>query len=231
MKNLFLSRKRFYILILVISYIALPLRVFSDNTNFKLSNKKTENITPRINRSNDFFYKGVEKMNNGKYKEALEEFNKAIEIDSSFTNAIFNRALVRDKLGDFYGAINDFSKVIEQEPAWDAFLNRGLSYRRAMKFEEAIKDFTKVIEIKPNDISGFLQRAVSKQQLGNYEGAILDFSEALKINPKIEIAYFSRGFSKYQIKDFKGAILDFSEALKINPKRENTLLYLSLIHI
>ena len=164
-------------------------------------------------------------MNNGKYKEALEEFNKAIEIDSSFTNAIFNRALVRDKLGDFYGAINDYSKVIEQEPAWDAFLNRGLSYRRAMKFEEAIKDFTKVIEIKPNDISGFLQRAVSKQQLGNYEGAILDFSEALKINPKFEIAYFSRGFSKYQIKDFKGAILDFSEALKINPKRENTFLY------
>ena len=222
MKNLFSSKKSFLILIIFFSFIPFPRKAFSDNENS--INKTTEKIFLKINKSDEYFYEGVKKMNNGKHKEALDEFNKAIELNPNFINAIFNRALMKDKIGDFNGAINDYTKVIEKEPAWDAFLYRGLSYRRAMKFNMAIEDFTKVIEIKPNDIGAFLQRAALKQNLGNHASAIEDYSEALKINPKLEIAYYLRGFSKYSIKDFKGAILDFSEALKINPQYEDALL-------
>jgi tetratricopeptide (TPR) repeat protein len=60
---------------------------------------------------------------------AMEDCNKAIEIDSSNTQAYNNRAAAYQKLGNFNQAIIDCNKVIEINPQISfAYKNRALAY-------------------------------------------------------------------------------------------------------
>lgn len=77
--------------------------------------------------ANEFFERGKNKANLGKYKEAIYEFNRAIETDRKFAKAYNSRGVVKEIIGDFRGAIKDYSAAIEIEPGFYlAYYNRGL---------------------------------------------------------------------------------------------------------
>ena len=56
----------------------------------------------------------------------IADYTKAIEINPRDADAYYNRALAKDDLKDYYGAIADYTKSIEISPAADAYLNRSL---------------------------------------------------------------------------------------------------------
>jgi tetratricopeptide (TPR) repeat protein len=61
--------------------------------------------------------KGANKADDGQLKEALENFDKAIELNPDYAIALFNRATIKADLGDLRGAKEDFcrAKNIESE--------------------------------------------------------------------------------------------------------------------
>ena len=72
------------------------------------------------------FYRAVEFKKNGNYKEALEEYDKVLEIRPDFVNALINRANVKSLLNDHEGAIQDLDqaeKLENNEP--EVYYNRG----------------------------------------------------------------------------------------------------------
>lgn len=64
-----------------------------------------------------FYYnlKGSSKADEGKFREALENFNKALELNPESSAALFNRATIKADIGDLKGAKEDFIKVREIE--------------------------------------------------------------------------------------------------------------------
>jgi tetratricopeptide (TPR) repeat protein len=56
-------------------------------------------------------YKGVEQADEGNLMEALNYFNKALQIDPMYKEALFNRATIKADLGEFEEARKDFSKI------------------------------------------------------------------------------------------------------------------------
>lgn len=65
--------------------------------------------------------KGANKADEGELKEALKNFNKALEIYPDYAVALFNRATIKADLGDFKGAKQDFhkAKCIESEISYE----------------------------------------------------------------------------------------------------------------
>jgi tetratricopeptide (TPR) repeat protein len=65
----------------------------------------------RLNKVDKLFYnnEGVKKADEGKYKEAVEYFTKAIELVPEDSLSYFNRATVKINLGDILGAKSDFA--------------------------------------------------------------------------------------------------------------------------
>ncbi|MDO5306091.1 MAG: hypothetical protein Q4E87_11000, partial [bacterium] len=57
-------------------------------------------------------------------KQALSDLQKAIELDEKFVDALYYSAVVKMKLKDYQGAVNDLDKVIAIEP--DAIHSRAL---------------------------------------------------------------------------------------------------------
>ena len=60
------------------------------------------------------------------YNEAINCFDRAIQLDSKFANAYFNKGFSLDAIGKFKEAIDCYDKVIELNPNdADAFKNNG----------------------------------------------------------------------------------------------------------
>ena len=110
--------------------------------------------------------------------------------------------------GDHYGAIAEWTKLIELYPnCADCYNNRGLSKYQLKDYYGAIADYAKAIELIPN-AAFYTNRGASKRSLKDYYGAIADYTKAIELDPNYENAYYNRAIARYNLKDFNGACED-----------------------
>ena len=120
--------------------------------------------------------------------------------------------------GDFQGALEDFDKLIKEEPnnAY-AFFSRGSALLKLDKPQEAMDDTNKALELNPNIAKAYETRGVAKAMMGNQGGALLDFNRAIEIDKNFESAYANRGAVKSDLGNYEGALIDLNKALEIDP--------------
>lgn len=127
---------------------------------------------------------GNELMKQEKFKEALEQYNKAIEIDAS--NAVYycNRAAAYSKISDFTNSIEDCKNALKIDPSYGKAWGRlGLALLSNNQFEEAYEAYHKAIQLEPaND--GYKQNLkIVEEKLKNMTfgaagaGAVPDMSQ------------------------------------------------------
>ncbi len=79
------------------------------------------------------------------FKEAEYVLSQVIALCPNDSMAYFDRAIMRENLGDTLGAIADFTKEIEIDPkSADNYFLRGMLYKHSNKCKEALSDFQKV---------------------------------------------------------------------------------------
>lgn len=98
--------------------------------------------------STAFYNKGNELYKNKMYKESIEEFTKAIEINKNDIDAYINRGIAYYQIEEYINAISDFTKVIQAEPnEIFAYQSRAITYNTIGLHKDANKDYKKVIEL------------------------------------------------------------------------------------
>ena len=143
---------------------------------------KAVEVNPR--NADAFFYLAEAAFLLNETKKAMENYNRAIELNAPNPNANNARAYkgrgrVKAKLEDYYGSIEDFTKALELDKKYaDAFFNRGLSYLNLKDYKAAIADLTRVIEINPKDYQAYEQRGSAKFLAEDKKGACSDWSKA-----------------------------------------------------
>ena len=91
-----------------------------------------------------------------KFDMALDDFNKAIEMNSRFASAYHNRGMAFSGKGRHEKAIEEFSKVIEMNPNSPVlYKDRGTAYARLGEYELAKKDFEKSVEFDKRFAPGY----------------------------------------------------------------------------
>jgi tetratricopeptide (TPR) repeat protein len=129
--------------------------------------------------------KGVALVIEGKYNEAIEAFNKAIELNPKDAVAYNNRGAAYGQTGNYKQQIEDSSKALQLNPKDAvAFNNRGVAYGELGNYEQEIEDCTKAIELNPRLAVAYYHRGVAYQKLGNRKQAIKDKSKAYALNPR-----------------------------------------------
>jgi tetratricopeptide (TPR) repeat protein len=95
---------------------------------------------------------GIRNMFNLHNKEAMEDFNLAIELDPTFDQPYYYRGNLKYGNGDYQGALLDYTKAIELNAGFaDAYSNRGNLYQSLNQLEKACADWHKADELgKPN---------------------------------------------------------------------------------
>ncbi len=167
--------------------------------------------------SRDYYNRGVKKSNSGDYQEAINDFNKAIELKTNYTEAYHSRGLAKFGLGDKQEAVQDFNQAIILNPDYiQAYSVRGICNRELGNMQEAINDFDKLITISP-DLKIYHYRGLAKFDLGDNEGATNDFNQAIILDCNHIKSYYYRGLVKLKSGDNEGAINDFNQAIILNP--------------
>ncbi|MBD2353620.1 tetratricopeptide repeat protein [Tolypothrix sp. FACHB-123] len=169
--------------------------------------------------ASQYYQRGNELRQQGNNQAALEQYNKAIELNPRYIAAYNNRGNVRDDLGDKQGAIEDYNKSIEINPKYAlAYYNRARIRSDLGEKQNALQDYNQSIELDPNYAFAYYGRGIIHNDLGDKKSAIQDYNKAIELNPKYPSSYYARGNVRDDLGDKKGAIQDYNQAIKLNPK-------------
>ncbi|MEH1781815.1 MAG: tetratricopeptide repeat protein [Nostoc sp.] len=109
-------------------------------------------------------------------------FPQAIKINPQDAIAYKKRGNARSDLGDFEGAIEDYTQAIQINSNYaDAYYNRGNAHSDLGDFERAIEDYTQAIQINSNYADAYYNRGNIRLEIADKQGAIEDFQKAADI--------------------------------------------------
>lgn len=168
--------------------------------------------------SNKFFRKAIRTTD---LNEKITLFTKAIALDSKNLDAYFYRGIAKNDLGDYHGAIVDYSKIIVLNPDADTYYNRGNSRYSLKDFVGAKNDYGKAFEMDATFIDALYSLGCVKYDLGDYEDAIKDFSSIIKTVPTQSKTYILRASAYKALKEHKKAQKDYSLAIIAEPSAHN----------
>ena len=101
----------------------------------------------------------------GDDNRAVEDFDYVVRMEPSNFMAIYNRALLLDRIGDLRGAIRDYTTVINQFPNfWTGLEQRAWCYRRLGMTSKAELDEFRVFKAQMDKHVG-IQKRWSKAKL------------------------------------------------------------------
>ena len=125
---------------------------------------------------------------------ALDDYDRAIQLDPKLPMAWGRRALTYAALGKHDRAIADFDKLVALLPNdVFAYIYRGDSYRAQGREREALADYGRAIENDSDSFTAYTQRGNLYADRGSYALAIADYDQAIRIRPQLAMAYTNRG--------------------------------------
>ncbi|MGE0268380.1 MAG: tetratricopeptide repeat protein [Candidatus Omnitrophota bacterium] len=153
----------------------------------------------------------------GKYDQAIEEFNRALDIYPRSVMTLNNKGIVYTRQHLFDLAILEYNKALEIDQNWaEIWNNRGDAFRHKAEYQLALENYNKALEINPQLYKAFSNRGVVYSHLGRNDLALSDFNHAIQIDPDFIEAYQNRGNLYGLIKEYKLAVKDFSKVIEAN---------------
>jgi tetratricopeptide (TPR) repeat protein len=151
-------------------------------------------------------------------KQAIADYDKAIELRSDLGEGYNNRGIAYAHKGDHDLAIADFDKAIELRPDHaHAYNNRGLAYHDKGEYGRAIADYDRAIELKLDYAEAYYNRGLAYYDKGEYDLAIADFDKAIEFRPNDAMAYSNRGLAYAYQGEHDLAIADFDKVIELKP--------------
>ena len=98
----------------------------------------------------------------------------------------YNRSgLSKREIGDYHGAIYDYTKAIGIDPYNHVFYNnRAVAKRKLGDNYGAIYDYTKAIELNPNNFAAYKNRGIAKEFMGDLQGACSDWKISSRLGDR-----------------------------------------------
>lgn len=172
-----------------------------------------------------YLYRGLIQERLGEDRRALENYSRAIRLDSEFLEGYYRRGLLFTTAGEYEKAFQDQSRVLELDGNHaGAHTARGAARASIGDFQWALSDLDKGCTLAPQSPEAFYNRGLVRHELEMYDGALADFSRALELREAFVPAFMARGDTYSTTGDHWQAIADFDRAVELEPKNASTYL-------
>ena len=152
-------------------------------------------------------------LEQSKLAKPLSQEKQSVSADTYF---LWGNA--KYKLGNYVGAIADYTKAIRLKPNYaTAYNNRGLAKFRLERYIAAVVDFDIAIRLKPDYVDAYNNRGSAKYRLGQHFDAISDYDIAIRLKPDDADVYNNRGYAKADLGQYFAAIADYDIAIRLKP--------------
>lgn len=190
-----------------------------------ISNQETEGNNDHIftYRTQEYFAKGLQELQNKQFNSALAWFDRAIEsaeneverdVYATYYKAFYllNRGVLKAEMIDFIASLEGNVQTLSMDT--DGATRARVSDRvaRTYDYSEAIKDIEAALAILP-DIPYLYFNLGNLQCLSSQMvQAIENYDQAIKLYPQMGDAYFNRGLVLIYLKDNEKGCIDLSRA-------------------
>jgi tetratricopeptide (TPR) repeat protein len=169
-------------------------------------------------RANIYNDRGVAKWRLKRTTDAIEDFNRAIELFPDFSVVYNNRGNALIDLGRPDEAIADFDRAIALAPGYGvAYNNRGNAYHAMQDFAAASRDYRKASELMPTNAVPFNGRGKTESALGHPFAAVRHFNRAIALNAKYYSAHENRGEALEKLNKLNDAVSDYTQVIALRP--------------
>lgn len=164
-----------------------------------------------------FSYRGRIALQDGKYAQAIENFNVLSRLDTTDYWSFFFRGIAKYNLGDVRGAQQDFNTAVRLNPVFtNGYHYRAITESRVGDYDKAFADFDKAIELRPGFSGIYYSRGVTNFLAQRFQEAVDDFDRYIRKEPKDPSAFLNRGASYLFLGDTTKAINDYNKAIKLD---------------
>jgi protein O-mannosyl-transferase len=166
-----------------------------------------------------YYNRGLYFFNNGRDSDALNDFNKAIELKPNYADAYNNRGSVFMKFGKIENALTDLNNAVSyNKNLTQAYFNRGYIFYQRKDYDQALRDYNRVIDLNP-DVDKlavvYNVMALLFTDEKKYVEAINHFNKAIELQPAFPEAFNNRGVVFIKQQNYTEALRDFSSAITL----------------
>jgi tetratricopeptide (TPR) repeat protein len=171
--------------------------------------------------ANTWGNKGNTLVESSMYAEAIQCFDKALEINPKSAEIWNNKGLALARTGRFADAIKCYDKSLELKPGdGEVIYNKGVTLAQLGQTSEAITCYDKLLEMNPRDADAWCSKGDVLFESNNFEEALRAYDKSIEIDPKDETAWNNRGLTLVKLNRLAEAVESYDKALEINPKVE-----------
>ena len=141
---------------------------------------KTSTYTAAIPKTaGDFYARGTIRAQAKEYRQAIEDYTRAIKLDSRFVDAYLKRCEMRYKLSDYQGVLNDCYEVFNiDSTVAKAHYYQGRARYSLGYIQPAIDSYNSAIAKDKNYPQAYYYRGMAYKDLNATASAIEDFNRA-----------------------------------------------------
>ncbi len=176
------------------------------------------------NRFTDAFIwisKGNTHVENGMYSEAIQCYDKALEINPVMADVWNNKGLALARIAKYEEAVTCYDKAIDLRPDDEEVIyNKGIALAHLGRTKEAIECYDKILEKNPLDAGAWCIKGDILFESGDFEGALQAYDRSIEANSRDETVWNNRGLTLVKLNRLSEAIESYDKALEINPKVE-----------
>jgi tetratricopeptide (TPR) repeat protein/TolB-like protein len=136
----------------------------------------------------------------GKYEDAVKEFQRALELDATSDAAYRGLASSYEALGEDADAESAYRRAIEiRKDYWGGYSALGAFYSKKARYDDAAAQFRHVIELVPENVRGYTNLAAmyvfqgKPQQAENLLLKSLNIAPSYRAYSNLAAVYFSQG--------------------------------------
>jgi len=182
----------------------------------KIGGTQNTPSTSSASSASDWNKIGNDLLDQKKYEEAINAYDKALQIDSNYKWAWNNKASALNNLDEYDDAITAAERAIQIDPNYSsAWYQKGLAqfsfhdpdFDGKRDFEKSLASFKRSIELDPNRERSYYWMGEIMMHLDDYEQAIVYFEKALEIDPDFEFAERKKRFAENQLDGGGGCLI------------------------
>lgn len=176
----------------------------------------------KINAVKKAFNDGNNAFKLGQNQQALDFYNTAISLDSTFFKAHYGKGLTLKRLRQYPEAVAAYSAAIRHNPSYtEAYIALGKTYGEMGKPDKAIETFQKAVKRDPTAAKAYYELgAVYLDLKKDYNKAAESFTKATQLDAQYDLAFYSLGVSLTELGRLDEAVIALETALSVSSKKK-----------
>ncbi len=169
----------------IITFVSIILLLFPCGV-YSEEELKKDGLSPSEMEAVRQLKEGTSTMLLKKYEEAVECFEKAIELNSELTEAHYNLAISYVELEKYKKSVKALNRVLQLDPDHaNAYYALGYSYYKLKKYDDAVDAFKHAVELKPDNAFAHSKLGLVYTVMGKKEAAMEHHRILKTLNSKL----------------------------------------------